>query len=174
MGLRGSDITSDMFAAPLVLGLLVSVVSGGVIISQDKEQERLLNLLPGLALNLAHDQWLALLGVTTTRATPVLDIIGGLLPGEETTTTTTAPCGGLLGLGLLSPCEETTTAAEETTTTSGGEETTTAGETTTTAAPCGGLLGLGLLAEPCSETTTTTTTTTTTACGGLLGGGLLC
>ena len=28
----------------------------------------------------------------------VLDIIGGLLPGEETTTTTTtAPCGGLLG-----------------------------------------------------------------------------
>ena len=89
----------------------------------------------------------------------VLDIIGGLLPGEETTTTTTtAPCGGLLGeildefnpyadflfyagLGLLSPCEETTTAAEETTTTSGGEETTTAGETTTTAAPCGGLLG---------------------------------
>merc|ERR1711862_954859 len=159
-GLRGSDIISDMFAAPLVLGLLVSVASGGVIISQDKEQERLLNLLPGLALNLA----------------PVLDIIGGLLPGEETTTTTTnAPCGGLLGLGLLSPCEETTTAVEETTTTSGGEEATTATEeTTTTAAPCGGLLGLGLLAEPCSETTTTTTTTTTTACGGLLGGGLLC
>ena len=53
-------------------GLLVSVVSGGVIISQDKEQERLLSLLPGLALNLAHGQWLALLGVTTTRATPVL------------------------------------------------------------------------------------------------------
>merc|ERR1711971_882089 len=47
MGVRGSDIISDMFAAPLVLGLLVSVVSGGVIISQDKEQERLLNLLPG-------------------------------------------------------------------------------------------------------------------------------
>merc|ERR1712029_1038495 len=127
MGLRGSDIISDMFAAPLVLGLLVSVVSGGVIISQDKEQERLLSLLPGLALNLAHDQWLALLGVTTTRATPVLDITGGLLPGEETTTTTTtAPCGGLLGLGLLSPCEETTT-------------------TTTTSTACGGLLGGGLL-----------------------------
>merc|ERR1712176_107924 len=157
MGLRGSDIISDMFAAPLVLGLLVSVASGGVIISQDKEQERLLNLLPGLALNLAHDQWLAPLGVTTTRATPVLDIIGGLLPGEDTTTTTTtAPCGGLLGLGLLSPCEETTTAAEETTTTAGGEETTTATDEATTTA------------------TTTTTTTTTTACGGLLGGGLLC
>merc|ERR1712029_565903 len=142
MGLRGSDIISDMFAAPLVLGLLVSVVSGGVIISQDKEQERLLNLLPGLALNLAHDQWLSLLGVTTTRATPVLDIIGGLLPGEETTTTTTtAPCGGLLGLGLLSePCTEAPT---------------------TTAAPCGGLLGFGLLDQPCGETTTTTTTTTT-------------
>merc|ERR1712172_477895 len=177
------DLDTKHFKILVSAGLLVSVVSGGVIISQDREQERLLNLLPGLALNLAHDQWLALLGVTTTRATPVLDIIGGLLPGEETTTTTTtAPCGGLLGLGLLSPCEETTTtAAEETTTTSGGEETTTAGETTTTAAPCGGLLGLGLLAEPCTteaaETTTTaaetTTTTTTTACGGLLGGGLL-
>ena len=74
------------------------LASGGVISPED-EQERILGLLPGLAFNLAHDQWLALLGVTTTRATPVLDIIGGLLPGGETTTTTTttAPCGGLLG-----------------------------------------------------------------------------
>merc|ERR1712179_159328 len=139
---------------------------GGVIVPEE-EQERLLSLLPGLAINMAHDQWLALLGVTTTRATPVLDIIGGLLPGEETTTTTTtAPCGGLLGLGLLSePCTE----APTTTTTTAAPTT-----TTTTAAPCGGLLGLGLLDQPCEETTTTTTTTTTTACGGLLGGGLLC
>merc|ERR1719452_248339 len=102
-----------------------------------------------------------------------------------TTTTTPAPCGlgsGLIGLGLLSPCEETTTAttgetttttaeettttaAEETTTTAaeetttpGGEETTTAGETTTTAAPCGGILGLGLLAEPGATDAAETTT----------------
>ena len=83
-------------------GFLVSgLVSGGVI-TPEEEQERLLGLLPGLAINLAHDQWLNLLGVTTTRATPVLDIIGGILPGgETTTTTTTAPCGGLLGGHLV-------------------------------------------------------------------------
>ena len=57
----------------VLAGLLVSsLVSGGVI--TEAEQERLLGLLPGLAINLAHDQWLNLLGVTTTRATPVLDI----------------------------------------------------------------------------------------------------
>ena len=56
----------------VLAGLLVSsLVSGGVI--TEAEQERLLGLLPGLAINLAHDQWLNLLGVTTTRATPVLD-----------------------------------------------------------------------------------------------------
>merc|ERR1719354_1153849 len=103
-----------MFSAPLVLGFLMSgLVHGGVIVPQE-DQERLLNLLPGLALNLAHDQWLALLGGTTTRATPVLDIIGGLLPGQATTTT--APCGGLLGLGLLSePCTEAPTTTTTTT-----------------------------------------------------------
>merc|ERR1712227_875359 len=66
------------------------------------------------------------------------------------TTTTAAPCGGLLGLGLLAePCPDETTT------------TTTTTAPTTTAAPCGGLFGLGLF-DPCPKTTTTTTTTPTT------------
>ena len=42
-------------------------------------------------------QWLNLLGVTTTRATPVISAVGGFvdgLLGVTTTTTTEAPCSG--------------------------------------------------------------------------------
>merc|ERR1719186_2038367 len=63
-----------------------------------------------------------LLGITTTKATPIIDAIGGILGGESTTTaatttnnvpligalinllfptTTTTKCGGLIGGGLL-------------------------------------------------------------------------
>merc|ERR1711868_126969 len=76
-------------------------------------------------------------------------------PTTTTTTTTAAPCGGLLGLGLLAePCPDETT-------------TTTTTAPTTTAAPCGGLFGLGLF-DPCPKTTTTTTTITE---AGLASGG---
>ena len=45
-------------------------------------------------------QWLNLLGVTTTRATPVISAVGGFvdgLLGVTTTTTTEAPCSGQIG-----------------------------------------------------------------------------
>ena len=45
-------------------------------------------------------QWLSLLGVTTTRATPVISAVGGFvdgLLGVTTTTTTEAPCSGQIG-----------------------------------------------------------------------------
>merc|ERR1712189_159492 len=107
-------------------------------------------------------------GPTTTAAPsppgPLAGLIDLLLPDGPTTTTPTAapttttttaaaPCGGLLGLGLLDePCTDapTTTTAAPTTTTTPAPTT-----TTTTPAP------------------TTTTQETTSKCGGLFGGGLL-
>merc|ERR1711910_154521 len=103
------------------------------------------------------DQILNILGITTTKATPILDalndvpIVGALIPDKPTTTTSTE------------------------------------GPSTTPGAPgpvigaIGGIIGLpgaiigGVLpGEPSTTTTTTTTTTPTTSrCGGLLGGGLL-
>merc|ERR1712142_481514 len=118
------------------------------------------DLLIGLITDIIRDQILNILGITTTKATPILDalndvpIIGGLIPDKPTTTTTT----------------------------------TTQGPSTTPGAPgpvigaIGGIIGLpgaiigGVLpGEPTTTTTTTTTTTasTTTKCGGLIGGGLL-
>merc|ERR1712128_213083 len=91
-----------------------------------------------------------LLGITTTRGTPVLDVVGGLLGGE--TTTTPAPAaenpdliGALINILFPTTTQATTTTTSPTTTTT----------TNTT-------------------TTTTTPVTTTTKCGGLIGGGLLC
>merc|ERR1719507_53951 len=104
-----------------------------IVKAEGEAEERVGGVVTSLAMsrNMITDTILNVLGITTT--------------------TTPAPCGlgsGLIGLGLLSPCEETTTAttgettttAAEETTTPGGEETTTPGETTTTAAPCGGIL----------------------------------
>eukprot|EP00091_Calanus_sinicus_P003479 TRINITY_DN13645_c0_g1_i1.p2 TRINITY_DN13645_c0_g1~~TRINITY_DN13645_c0_g1_i1.p2 ORF type:complete len:115 (+),score=50.73 TRINITY_DN13645_c0_g1_i1:109-453(+) len=90
-----------------------------------EEQER--GLIGDIIIDQLTAQLLGLIGITTTRATPVLDIVGGLLGGE--TTTTEAPeNSGLVEtlLGLLFP-------------------TTTPATTTTTTTACGGLLGGGLL-----------------------------
>ena len=119
-------------------------------------------------------QWLNLLGVTTTRATPVISAVGGFvdgLLGVTTTTTTEAPCSGQIGgqfrvndnIQIQIICTDHFIFNNLILNLSllGG----------------GGLLGFGLLGPPCTTTTTTqppptTTTTTTTAappCGGLLG-----
>merc|ERR1711872_750271 len=95
---------------------------------------------------------LGMLGITTTPAPrPIIDAIGDLLgitEGPTTTATAAAPCGGLLGLGLLDePCTDAPT------TTTAAPTTTTPTTTTTTPAP------------------TTTTQETTSKCGGLFGGG---
>merc|ERR1712107_128631 len=183
-----------MFCSPLLLGFLLVVVgdarslvedSDGEILMVDtagavvdrkmevEEEDRVGGLVTGLAMtlitNMIRDQILNILGITTTKATPILDAIGGVLGiTEATTTTTQAPCneGGLLGFGLLAaPCTTTTT-----TTTTAAPTT-----TTTTTVPCGGILGFGLLGAPCTTVTTAAPTTTTTKapCGGLFGGGLL-
>merc|ERR1712136_458586 len=134
-----------------------------------------LTLLTNMIKDIVTETVLGMLGITTTPAPrPIIDAIGDLLGITEgptttdapttttptttaapttTTTTAAAPCGGLLGLGLLDePCTDapTTTTAAPTTTTTPAPTT-----TTTTPAP------------------TTTTQETTSKCGGLFGGGLL-
>merc|ERR1719150_2428953 len=129
-----------MFAVPFISGVLFLVCAAhaaSVPAAEAEGEERFLGGLMMLPAYMLHDQWLNLLGVTTTRATPVISAVGGFVDGllGVTTTTTTAapPCGGLLGLGLLAaPC---TTPATTTTTTTTTESTT----------RCGGLIGGGLL-----------------------------
>merc|ERR1740128_1498198 len=87
-------------------------------------------LLEDIIIGQIQNQINNLLGITTTKGTPVLDIIGGIVGGE--TTTTAAPASdnaGLIGvlINLLFPTTTTTTTAAPTTT------------------KCGGLLGGGLL-----------------------------
>merc|ERR1712066_878291 len=112
-----------------------------------------LDLLIGMITVIIRDQILNILGITTTKATPVLDalndvpIIGALIPDKPTTTTTTSTVGPSTTPGAPGPV----------------------------IGAIGGIIG-GLLpgeAETTTTTTTTTTTPTTTRCGGLIGGGLL-
>merc|ERR1711931_448145 len=119
------------------------------------------DLLIGLITDIIRDQILNILGITTTKATPILDalndvpIVGALIPDKPTTTTTTS--------------------------TEGPSTSTTPGAPGPVIGAIGGIIGLpgaiigGVLpGEPSTTTTTTTTTTpTTTRCGGLIGGGLL-
>merc|ERR1719150_369845 len=131
-----------MFAVPFISGVLFLVCAAhaaSVPAAEAEGEERFLGGLMMLPAYMLHDQWLNLLGVTTTRATPVISAVGGFvdgLLGVTTTTTTEPPCsggGGLLGFGLLGPpCTTTTT-------------------TTTT--------------QPPTTTSTTTTTESTTRCG---------
>merc|ERR1719342_1987230 len=99
-----------------------------------------LTLLTNMIKDIVTETVLGMLGITTTPDPrppgPLAGLIDLLLPDAPTTTTTTtaaAPCGGLLGLGLLDePCTDapTTTTVAPTTTTTPAPTT-----TTTTPAP---------------------------------------
>merc|ERR1719221_1200221 len=97
----------------------------------------------------------ALLFLGPFLASPILDLIGGVLfpqaesttatTGDTTTTTTAVPTTTTT---TEVPTTTTTTAAESTTTTDGETASTTTGastESTTTTVRCGGLFGGGLL-----------------------------
>merc|ERR1719447_1940628 len=85
-----------------------------------------LTLLTNMIKDIVTETVLGMLGITTTPAAAP----------TTTTTTAAAPCGGLLGLGLLDePCTDaptTTTAAPTTTTTPAPTTTTTTPAPTTT------------------------------------------
>merc|ERR1712105_440568 len=103
-------VTSLVNMGSLLLGLLLCGLVEDIIIGQIEAQ--ILNLL----------------GITTTRATPVLDVVGGIIGGTTTTTQAPASDAGLIQalLGLLFPTTTTST-------------TTTTPPPTTTR--CGGLIG---------------------------------
>merc|ERR1711915_1127246 len=123
-------ITTRIF----LFSVLLCFVSCSPVPSKEEEETRnlLMDILIGQIQNQIENQINNLLSITTTKATPVLDLVGGLLGGE--TTTTPAPAtenANLIQalLGIIFPTTTTTT-------------TTTEPPTTT---KCGGLLGGGLL-----------------------------
>merc|ERR1711970_496604 len=134
-----------MMKLSLISILLFSLASSNPLPTKEQEDQAR-GLLEDIIIGQIQNQINNLLGITTTRGTPILDLAGGILGGGETTTP--APEQNLIQIlmGLLFP-----------TTTPATTSTTTDAPTTTTAAP-----------------TTTTAAPTTTKCGGLFGGGLLC
>merc|ERR1719348_1305959 len=126
--------------------LLFSLASSTPLPSKEQEEAR--GLLEDIIIGMIQNQINNLLGITTTRGTPILDLAGGILGGGETTTPPPQESVDLIGalLNLLFPT--TTTSPPPTTT-----PTTTTPTTTT------------------QEPTTTTPSGTTTKCGGLFGGG---
>merc|ERR1719348_1930800 len=130
-----------MIKLSLLSILLFSLATSSLLPSKE-EQAR--GLLEDIIIGQIQNQINNLLGITTTRGTPILDLAGGILGGGETTTPPPQENVDLIGalLNLLFP-----------TTTTSTPPTTTPTTTTTTPAP-----------------TTTTPSATTTKCGGLFGG----
>merc|ERR1712110_439546 len=126
----------------------------GALVEEDRFSGALIgSLLLQILVNIIKAQIQEILGIsTTTKPTPILDFIGGVLfPAGETTTADSSSTGA--------PATTTTTM------TTTAPSTTTTEQTTTTATT-----------EPptTTETSSTAAPTTTTRCGGLFGGGLLC
>merc|ERR1712106_751529 len=112
-----------------ILSILLCSLVSSTPVPSNEEQAR--GLLQDILIGQIQNQINGLLGITTTRGTPVLDVVGGLLGGETRTEAPAAENANLIQtlLGLLFPTTTTTT-------------TTTAAPTTT---KCGGLIGGGLL-----------------------------
>merc|ERR1712212_436938 len=119
-----------MMKLSLISILLFSLVSSNPLPSKEQE-EQARGLLEDIIIGQIQNQINNLLGITTTRGTPILDLAGGILGGGETTTP--APEQNLIQIlmGLLFP----TTTPVTTSTTTVAPTTTTAAPTTTTAAP---------------------------------------
>merc|ERR1712212_93233 len=127
-----------------ILSILLFSLASSTPLPTKEQEDKARGLLMNIMIGQIQNQINELLGITTTRGTPILDLAGGIL-GVETTTAPPQESANLVQtlLGLLFP---TTTPATTTTST-----------TPTTTTP-----------------TTTTDPPTTTKCGGLIGGGLLC
>merc|ERR1712168_116959 len=123
-------IAALMFAGPFLASPLPAEEQGALM-EEDRFSGALIgSLLLQILVNIIKAQIQEILGIsTTTKPTPILDFIGGVLfPAGETTTTDSS-----------ASTTTTTTAATPTTTTTTPEPTTT---TTTTPEPttrCGGL-----------------------------------
>merc|ERR1712062_355454 len=157
-----------MFLAPVITALLflgpflafpVPDSEPGALVEEDRFSGALVgSILLQILVNIIRAQIQEVLGIsTTTRPTPILDLIGGVLfpqaetttatTGDTTTTTTTTTAVPTTTTTEV-PTTTTTTASESTTTTDGDTASTTTGpsnESTTTTVRCGGLFGGGLL-----------------------------
>merc|ERR1711874_280535 len=109
------------------------------------------SILLQILVNIIRGQIEEILGIsTTTKATPILDLIGGVLfPQAESTTASTENETTSTTTTSTSSTSSTitTTAVPTTTTTTSAPEPTTNSESasTTTTARCGGIFGGGLL-----------------------------
>merc|ERR1712183_497252 len=147
MGLLAPVLAALLLAGPFLASPLPDEEPGALVEEEDRFSGAIIgSILLQILVNIIRGQIQEILGIsTTTKPTPILDFLGGVLfPQAESTTATTA---------------DTTTTTSTTTTTI--TTTTVPTTTTTTAAP-----------EP-TTTGDPASTTTTARCGGIFGGGLL-
>merc|ERR1712002_796778 len=113
-----------------ILSILLFSLASSTPLPSKEQEDQVRGLLMDIMIGQIQNQINDLLGITTTRGTPILDIAGGIL-GVETTTAPPQESANLIQtlLGLLFPSITTTTTTPPTTTTT----------------RCGGLLGGGLL-----------------------------
>merc|ERR1712142_1184830 len=125
-----------------ILSILLFSLASSTPLPSKEQEDQVRGLLMDIMIGQIQNQINDLLGITTTRGTPILDIAGGIL-GVETTTAPPQESANLIQtlLGLLFPT--TTPATTPTTTTPPTTSTTTTDPPTTT--KCGGLIGGGLL-----------------------------
>merc|ERR1712002_870371 len=113
-----------------ILSILLFSLASSTPLPSKEQEDQVRGLLEDIIIGQIQNQINNLLGITTTRGTPILDLAGGIL-GVETTTAPPQESANLIQtlLGLLFP---TTTPATTPT-------------TTTPTTKCGGLIGGGLL-----------------------------
>merc|ERR1711990_328401 len=139
-----------LLVSPFLASPLPDEEPGAPVEEEDRFSGAIIgSILLQILVNIIRGQIQEILGIsTTTKATPILDLIGGVLfPQAESTTASTG--------------NETTTATTSTTSTTITTTAVPTTTTTTTAAP-----------EPTTNSESASTTTTA-RCGGIFGGGLL-
>merc|ERR1711953_668081 len=157
--------SKTMFLAPVIAALLVlspflaspvpEEQPGAMVEEEDRFSGALIgSILLQILINIIRGQIQEILGIsTTTKPTPIIDFIGGVLfPQAESstasageTTTTTSTTAVPTTTTTTTTTTTSTTAAPETTTTADPESTTTGAGASTTTVRCGGLFGGGLL-----------------------------
>merc|ERR1711874_249170 len=144
-----------LLASPFLASPLPDEEPGALVEEEDRFSGAIIgSILLQILVNIIRGQIQEILGIsTTTKATPILDLIGGVLfpqaesttastENETTSTTTTSTSSTSSTTTTI-----TTTAVPTTTTTTSAPEPTTNSESasTTTTARCGGIFGGGLL-----------------------------
>merc|ERR1712212_798141 len=116
-----------------ILSVLLFSLASSTPLPTKEQEDKARGLLQDIIIGQIQNQINNMLGITTTRGTPILDLAGGILGVETTTTVPPQESTNLIQtlLGLIFPSITTTT--------------TTTTPPTTTTTRCGGLLGGGLL-----------------------------